>query len=66
VVTFLILKVVDAVVGLRVDRDEEREGLDTVLHGESGYTLGSTSAHIAEFEAVEAPRPEPQPALATK
>jgi Amt family ammonium transporter len=32
--TWLILKVVDAMVGLRVTRDEETEGLDTVLHGE--------------------------------
>jgi Amt family ammonium transporter len=35
VLTFVILKVVDAVIGLRLDREEdEREGLDVVLHGE--------------------------------
>jgi Amt family ammonium transporter len=34
VMTWLILKVVDVMVGLRVTRDEETEGLDTVLHGE--------------------------------
>jgi Amt family ammonium transporter len=34
VLTFIILKVVDAVVGLRVDAEQEREGLDIVLHGE--------------------------------
>ncbi len=34
VATWLILKVVDAMVGLRVTRDEEVEGLDTALHGE--------------------------------
>jgi Amt family ammonium transporter len=33
-VTFIILKVVDAIVGLRVTQEEEREGLDIVLHGE--------------------------------
>ncbi len=32
--TWIILKVVDALIGLRVTRDEETEGLDTVLHGE--------------------------------
>jgi len=32
--TWLILKIVDVIVGLRVTRDEETEGLDTVLHGE--------------------------------
>lgn len=34
VMTFIILKVVDVIVGLRVTEDEEREGLDVVLHGE--------------------------------
>ena len=34
VATFILLKVVDVVVGLRVTEDEEREGLDVVLHGE--------------------------------
>ena len=34
VMTFIILKIVDAIVGLRVTEDEEREGLDVVLHGE--------------------------------
>ncbi len=36
--TFVILKVVDAVVGLRVTEEEEIEGLDYSQHGESGYT----------------------------
>ncbi|GGY08317.1 ammonium transporter [Paludibacterium paludis] len=34
VVTFVLLKLVDLVIGLRVAEDEEREGLDLVLHGE--------------------------------
>ena len=34
VMTWVILKIVDVLVGLRVTRDEEIEGLDTVLHGE--------------------------------
>jgi Amt family ammonium transporter len=37
--TWVLLKVTDAVAGLRVDADEETEGLDTVLHHEKGYTL---------------------------
>lgn len=39
VVTFVILKVVDMMVGLRVDGDEETQGLDLVLHDERGYDL---------------------------
>ena len=34
-VTALILLVVDRTIGLRVTRDQERQGLDEVLHGES-------------------------------
>ena len=39
IVTFVILKLVDAVVGLRVEDEEEIEGLDIVLHEERGYDL---------------------------
>ncbi|MGF6734391.1 Amt family ammonium transporter [Paraburkholderia youngii] len=35
VVSFVLLKVIDAVMGLRVAEEEEREGLDLVLHGEA-------------------------------
>jgi Amt family ammonium transporter len=39
VLTWGILKVIDAVIGLRVTGDEETEGLDIVLHDETGYNL---------------------------
>lgn len=39
VVTFVILKLVGAIVGLRVDKDEETEGLDITQHDERGYNL---------------------------
>jgi len=39
VATFIILKLVDMMVGLRVDEDEETQGLDLVLHDERGYDL---------------------------
>ncbi len=39
VVTWVILKVVNALTGLRVSADEEQEGLDIVLHEERGYDL---------------------------
>ena len=34
IATWAILKIVDALIGLRVTKDEETEGLDTALHGE--------------------------------
>jgi Amt family ammonium transporter len=38
-VSYLLLKLVDAMVGLRVSIENETEGLDTVLHNETGYNL---------------------------
>ncbi len=35
VVSLIILKIVDAMVGLRVDAEIERDGLDLALHGEA-------------------------------
>jgi Amt family ammonium transporter len=34
VVSFILLKVIDMVMGLRVTEEQEREGLDVTLHGE--------------------------------
>ncbi len=39
VLTFVILKTVDVLVGLRVTGEEETEGLDTTQHNEAGYNL---------------------------
>ncbi|HHO58846.1 MAG TPA: ammonium transporter, partial [Thiotrichales bacterium] len=39
VLTFISLKVVDAIVGLRVTDEEETEGLDINQHDERGYIL---------------------------
>jgi Amt family ammonium transporter len=37
--SYVLLKFVDAVVGLRVDEEEESRGLDIALHDEVGYNL---------------------------
>ncbi len=39
VVTYVILKVLDAVMGLRVSEEQETEGLDLSQHEERGYNL---------------------------
>lgn len=39
VASWAILKLVDRTVGLRVDSEQETEGLDLVLHDERGYVL---------------------------
>lgn len=39
VLSYVLLKIIDVTIGLRVTPDEETEGLDTALHGERGYDL---------------------------
>ena len=39
ILTWILIKLVDAIAGMRVANDEETEGLDTVLHNEKGYNL---------------------------
>jgi Amt family ammonium transporter len=39
VVTSILLRIVDALIGLRVDEDEEFAGLDLSQHGENAYTI---------------------------
>ena len=39
VVTYALLKLVDAVMGLRASEQEERVGLDLTGHRESAYTV---------------------------
>jgi Amt family ammonium transporter len=45
VVTFVLLKAIDLVIGLRVEPEAEHEGLDGSLHGESAYGSPSGGAH---------------------
>ena len=39
VASWILLKLIDGLVGLRVDDEEETEGLDLILHDERGYDL---------------------------
>ena len=38
-ITWILLKAVDAVLGLRVTAEQETEGLDLTQHNETGYNL---------------------------
>ena len=44
-VTFVLLKGIDLLVGLRVDQETEHDGLDGALHGESAYGSPGSVAH---------------------
>jgi Amt family ammonium transporter len=37
IASFVILKAIDMVIGLRVSEEVEREGLDLAVHGEAAY-----------------------------
>jgi Amt family ammonium transporter len=39
VMTYIIVRILDATMGIRVSEDEEREGLDLSAHGEVGYDI---------------------------
>jgi Amt family ammonium transporter len=55
----VLFKVVDALVGIRVTKDEELEGLDGALHGEEAYALAEGPGTRALVE------PEPHSGVAT-
>ena len=38
-VTYVLLKILDLTMGLRVNAEQEDEGLDVAEHGESAYAL---------------------------
>jgi Amt family ammonium transporter len=69
VATFIILKIVDALVGLRVSEEDEVAGLDLSQHSETAYTFGGgqygefSSAGGAFAESMRAAEAKPRPAM---
>jgi len=59
VMTFIIIKVIDIALGLRVDESQEEAGLDIAVHGETAYVpwSGSTSGIVSSDPTVEAATP---------
>jgi Amt family ammonium transporter len=58
--TFLVLGIVNSVVGLRVSGEQEEVGLDLALHAERAYATASTASLLGE------PSPRPVRAPATR
>jgi Amt family ammonium transporter len=46
-VTFIILKVLDAIIGVRVSDEEENTGLDITQHAETAYNQGETTMGLS-------------------
>ena len=65
--TYAILKLVDALVGLRVTEDDEITGLDLSQHSENAYSIGgpAMSDHVAERSSA-ASRPQSPGVMATR
>jgi Amt family ammonium transporter len=55
--SFVLLKLVDAVIGLRVTSEEEDAGLDLTQHGERGYIMGPGELIGGYAPAADAPLP---------
>jgi Amt family ammonium transporter len=53
--SFILLKIVDLTVGLRVKEDDEYQGLDLSQHGEAGYNLEDVSIFGAELAEPSTP-----------
>jgi ammonia channel protein AmtB len=46
--SYILLKIVDLAIGLRVTDEEEIRGLDLSQHGEDGYALDFDLKHTGE------------------
>ncbi len=63
VMTFIIIKVIDMVLGIRVEQEDEEAGLDIAVHGETAYVPWSGSPNAAAIVASAGTNPA-QPAEA--
>ncbi|OGB92704.1 MAG: hypothetical protein A2Z31_03950 [candidate division NC10 bacterium RBG_16_65_8] len=56
--SLVLLKLVDAVIGLRIHEEDEVAGLDLSQHNESAYTLGLVgSTSVGSGWGASGPRP---------
>ncbi|POX37990.1 ammonia channel protein [Streptomyces sp. Ru73] len=61
VVSFVLAKVIDLVMGFRISEDEELAGVDQAAHAETAYDYGGTGGGTA-LPRSAAPAPGPAPA----
>jgi Amt family ammonium transporter len=59
IVTFIILKVLDLTVGIRVSEEDEVAGLDVSQHGERAYIFGGSGPVLGIPEAIPVHTPMP-------
>jgi Amt family ammonium transporter len=61
--TFLILKFVDLIIGLRVSETQEIAGLDATQHGETAYVFEGELIHLSTEETILAQNSNPNEVL---
>ncbi|MFC7644510.1 hypothetical protein ACFQX6_30245 [Streptosporangium lutulentum] len=57
ILTWIIAKIIDKVMGFRIGAEEEITGVDITSHAETGYDLGTI--HSSGVAAVNGPAPAP-------
>jgi Amt family ammonium transporter len=61
VASFIIAKVIDLIMGMRISEEDEDAGMDTTLHGESGYEFGAglgSGTYRPQMTSTTGPRQE--------
>jgi len=61
VMTFIIIKVIDLAIGLRVREEEEEAGLDVAVHGETAYVPWAGTADGSSAATASPASPPPTP-----
>ncbi|RKS75027.1 Amt family ammonium transporter [Actinomadura pelletieri DSM 43383] len=56
-VTYVIAKVIDLVMGFRIDADDEAAGIDSTAHAETAYDFGAIRAGIGSGATAAVPAP---------
>ncbi|MGH2688609.1 MAG: hypothetical protein ACRDKW_07360, partial [Actinomycetota bacterium] len=59
--SFALLFIVDKLVGVRVDDDDELQGLDLSQHSEAAYSYGDSGAHMAGAMVASQPPRQASP-----
>jgi ammonium transporter, Amt family len=59
IMSFIMLKIIDAVMGLRISEEDEYTGMDLSLHNETGYAMGGFSGGSVEHSGSGAFSAEP-------
>ncbi|GII91380.1 ammonium transporter [Sinosporangium siamense] len=58
-VTFVLAKIIDAVMGFRISKEDEVNGIDITTHAETGYDLGTVHASAVGSATGQVPQTVP-------